>query len=52
MEKEIISLAAKAGVNGNTIADINQALCDDGLVDKEKVGGSNYFVTWRQKVQG
>lgn len=42
-EKEIIALAAKAGVNQNTIAEINQALIDDGLVDKEKIGGSNYF---------
>eukprot|EP00579_Thalassiosira_antarctica_P000968 CAMPEP_0201866866 /NCGR_PEP_ID=MMETSP0902-20130614/1299_1 /ASSEMBLY_ACC=CAM_ASM_000551 /TAXON_ID=420261 /ORGANISM="Thalassiosira antarctica, Strain CCMP982" /LENGTH=213 /DNA_ID=CAMNT_0048391915 /DNA_START=127 /DNA_END=768 /DNA_ORIENTATION=- len=48
-EKEIISLAAKAGVNQNTIADINQALCDDGLVDKEKIGGSNYFWSFPAK---
>ena len=42
-EKEIIALATKAGVNQNTVADINQSLVDDGLVDKEKIGGSNYF---------
>mmetsp|Transcript_34164 Transcript_34164/g.58002 ORF Transcript_34164/g.58002 Transcript_34164/m.58002 type:complete len:197 (-) Transcript_34164:493-1083(-) len=48
-EKEIILLAAKAGVNQNTIADINQALCDDGLVDKEKIGGSNYFWSFPAK---
>lgn len=48
-EKEIIALAAKAGVNQNTIADINQALCDDGLVDKEKIGGSNYFWSFPAK---
>ena len=42
-EKEIIALATKAGVNQNTIADMNQSLVDDGLVDKEKIGGSNYF---------
>mmetsp|Transcript_27178 Transcript_27178/g.58416 ORF Transcript_27178/g.58416 Transcript_27178/m.58416 type:complete len:214 (-) Transcript_27178:372-1013(-) len=48
-EKEIISLAAKAGVNQNTIADINQALVDDGLVDKEKIGGSNYFWSFPAK---
>jgi len=48
-EKEIISLAAKAGVNQNTIADINQALVDDGLVDKDKIGGSNYFWSFPAK---
>jgi hypothetical protein len=25
------------------VADINQSLIDDGLVNKEKIGGSNYF---------
>mmetsp|Transcript_14585 Transcript_14585/g.31731 ORF Transcript_14585/g.31731 Transcript_14585/m.31731 type:complete len:214 (+) Transcript_14585:108-749(+) len=48
-EKEIIALAAKAGVNQNTIADINQALVDDGLVDKDKIGGSNYFWSFPAK---
>lgn len=48
-EKEIISLAAKAGVNQNTIADVNQSLVDDGLVDKEKIGGSNYFWSFPAK---
>lgn len=42
-EKEIVALSTKAGVNGNTCADVNQALVDDGLVDKAKIGGSNYF---------
>jgi len=42
-EKEIITLATKAGVNANTIPDINQTLVDDGLVDKDKIGGSNFF---------
>lgn len=42
-EKEVIALATKAGVNQNTIPDINQSLIDDGLVEKEKIGGSNYF---------
>ncbi|GFH45896.1 hypothetical protein CTEN210_02370 [Chaetoceros tenuissimus] len=42
-EKEICALATKAGVNSGTVADINNALVDDGLVDKEKIGGSNYF---------
>jgi hypothetical protein len=42
-EKEIVALSTKAGVNANTCADVNQALVDDGLVDKAKIGGSNYF---------
>lgn len=42
-EKEIVSLATKAGVNSNTVVDVNQGLVDDALVDKEKIGGSNYF---------
>ena len=32
-----------------SIADINQALVDDGLVDKEKIGGSNYFWSFPAK---
>lgn len=48
-EKEIIALATKAGVNQNTIPDINQALVDDALVDKEKIGGSNYFWSFPAK---
>mmetsp|Transcript_4877 Transcript_4877/g.13768 ORF Transcript_4877/g.13768 Transcript_4877/m.13768 type:complete len:211 (+) Transcript_4877:75-707(+) len=42
-EKEIVALSTKAGVNANTCADVNQALVDDCLVDKSKIGGSNYF---------
>lgn len=48
-EKEIIVLASKAGVNANTIVDINQALVDDNLVDKDKIGGSNYFWSFPAK---
>ena len=48
-EKEIISLAAKAGVNANSIADINQGLIDDALVDKAKIGGSNFFWSFKAK---
>eukprot|EP00957_Ditylum_brightwellii_P110959 8462377-Ditylum_brightwellii.AAC.1 len=48
-EKEILSLATKAGVNANTVADVNQGLVDDGLVDKEKIGGSNYFWSFPAK---
>ena len=32
-----------------SIADINQACVDDGLVDKEKIGGSNYFWSFPAK---
>lgn len=31
------------------VADINQSLVDDGLVDKEKIGGSNYFWSFPAK---
>jgi DNA-binding transcriptional regulator YhcF (GntR family) len=48
-EKEIVTLAAKAGVNANTILDVNNSLIDDGLVDKEKIGGSNYFWSFPAK---
>jgi tryptophan synthase alpha subunit len=34
-EKEILSLAARAGVNANTILDVNQELVDDAQVTKE-----------------
>ena len=33
----------------DSIADINQALVDDGLVDKEKIGGSNYYWSFPAK---
>jgi len=48
-EKEIISLAAKAGVNVNSIADIHQGLIDDALVEKAKIGGSNFFWSFKAK---
>jgi hypothetical protein len=40
-EKEILALIAKAGVNAGE--EVNNALVDDGLADKEKIGGSNFF---------
>lgn len=40
-EKEILALISKAGVNAGE--EVNNALVDDGLVDKEKIGGSNFF---------
>jgi Leucine zipper with capping helix domain/Mnd1 HTH domain len=33
----------------NSVADMNQSLIDDGLVDKEKVGGTNYFWSFPAK---
>jgi len=48
-EKEIVSLATKAGVNANSIVDINQSLCDDNLVDTDKIGGSKYFWSFPAK---
>lgn len=32
-----------------SVADMNQSLVDDGLVDKEKIGGSNYFWSFPAK---
>lgn len=48
-EKEICALATKAGVNSGTVVDINNSLVDDGLVDKEKIGGSNFFWSFPMK---
>jgi DNA-binding transcriptional regulator YhcF (GntR family) len=48
-EKEIIALAAKAGVNANSIPDVHQSLVDDALVEKEKIGGSNYCWSFKAK---
>ncbi|VEU41272.1 unnamed protein product [Pseudo-nitzschia multistriata] len=48
-EKEITSLAAKAGVNANSIPDIHQGMIDDALVEKTKIGGSNYFWSFKAK---
>jgi hypothetical protein len=32
-----------------SVADVNQSLIDDGLVEKEKIGGSNYFWSFPAK---
>lgn len=48
-EKEILALATKAGVNQSTVQDINNSLVDDGKVDKEKIGGSNFFWSFPAK---
>lgn len=48
-EKEIFSVIGKAGMAQNSIPDIHQALIDDGLIEKEKIGGSNYFWSFSAK---
>mmetsp|Transcript_29142 Transcript_29142/g.70370 ORF Transcript_29142/g.70370 Transcript_29142/m.70370 type:complete len:219 (+) Transcript_29142:95-751(+) len=48
-EKEIITLAAKAGINTQTIPDIHQSLVDDALVDKQKISGTNYCWSFKSK---
>lgn len=42
-------MAAKAGVNANSIPDVHQSLVDDALVDKEKISGSNYCWSFKAK---
>lgn len=29
--------------NPNSVKEVNQGLCDDGLVDTEKIGAGNFF---------
>ncbi|CAM9348106.1 unnamed protein product, partial [Chrysoparadoxa australica] len=41
--KEIEKHAGKAGVVSNTVKDVNQELVNDGLVEMDKVGISNFF---------
>lgn len=48
-EKEITALAAKAGVNANSIEAVHNGLIDDGLVEKNKIGGSNFFWSFKAK---
>jgi DNA-binding transcriptional regulator YhcF (GntR family) len=48
-EKEITALAAKAGVNANSIEAVHNGLIDDGLVEKQKIGGSNFFWSFKAK---
>jgi len=35
--------------NTHSVADVNQSLIDDGLVDKEKISGTNYFWSFPAK---
>jgi DNA-binding transcriptional regulator YhcF (GntR family) len=48
-EKEIFALAAKAGVNANSIQQVHDGLLGDGLVEKQKIGGSNFFWSFKAK---
>jgi len=49
--KEVEKAASKTkGVNSMLVKDIVQSLCDDGLVDFEKIGSSNYYWSFNSKV--
>ena len=48
-EKEINTLAAQAGVNAQSIEAVNNSLVDDGLVEKKKIGGCNYYWSFKSK---
>eukprot|EP01105_Mastigella_eilhardi_P001489 TRINITY_DN1179_c0_g1_i1.p1 TRINITY_DN1179_c0_g1~~TRINITY_DN1179_c0_g1_i1.p1 ORF type:complete len:207 (-),score=80.41 TRINITY_DN1179_c0_g1_i1:82-702(-) len=42
--KELVSLASKEkGIVANTVEDVLKSLVDDGLVQTDKIGTSNYF---------
>ncbi|GMI37831.1 hypothetical protein TeGR_g9744, partial [Tetraparma gracilis] len=43
VEKEVLSLASKAGVSQGAIQDVLDALIDDGLVNRRKIAGANYL---------
>jgi len=47
--KEIESLASKRGVVQQSVKEINQGLCDDNLVQSDKIGSSNFFWHFNQK---
>jgi hypothetical protein len=48
-EKEILTLAAKAGISAGSIQEIHDGLVDEGQVEKLKIGGSNYFFSFKGK---
>ena len=41
--KEIMSKASAAGVVSGAVEDINKELCDDSLVDTDKIGQQNFL---------
>lgn len=47
--KEIEGLASKKGVVLQSIKDVNQSLCDDSLVDSDKIGAANFFWSFPSK---
>ena len=47
--KEIEHLASKAGVVLQTVKEHNQGLIDDGLVNSDKIGSSNFFWSFPSK---
>ncbi|CAM9762536.1 unnamed protein product [Laminaria digitata] len=47
--KEIEKAASKQGVVSQTVKDVNQSLVDDGLVDMDKIGPSNFFWSFPSK---
>ncbi|CAN0063618.1 unnamed protein product [Pylaiella littoralis] len=48
--KDIEKAASKQGVTINTVKEVNQSLVDDGLVDMDKIGASNFFWSFPSKV--
>lgn len=42
-------MVAKAGINANSIQQVHDGLVDDGMVDKQKIGGSNFFWSFKGK---
>ena len=47
--KDLEKLAAKAGVVQNTVKDVVQGLEQDGLVDMDKIGSTNWFWSFPSK---
>lgn len=48
-EKEIFSIISKAGISNNSTPDIHQGMVDDGLIEKTKISGINYFWSFKAK---
>ncbi|CAM9576432.1 unnamed protein product [Discosporangium mesarthrocarpum] len=48
--KDIEKAGAKQGIVLNTIKEVNQTLVDDGLVDMDKIGSSNFFWSFPSKM--
>lgn len=48
--KEIEHFGSKGGVVQQTIKDINQSLCDDGIVMSDKIGAANFFWSFPSKM--